>query len=316
MPRYESRSMADAMLNSDEHFRTVEARARAQEKRDTQISNTKAMADLMEISGLSNSELLFEFYQHRFASIGAEPVPFEQDRLKKLTGLLGLVIDRFLIVKMPVPAKWQIYLLENTYSLSDVSPWKGSYTELSRVNDEYGHYVETWFDLKRGFKDYQRNVYSGEKEEIYFDPDFKLRLDLGQEFSKLFLDRLKELLSLKKSATTTEVLKRNLDLVNLLYDASRYTWQLKSILQIELKDELEKQKGSDALSKLCADSVTGVLSTDTDFDSEAFEKRIIEILWEELVAMQQTDSQKEHVQLIKRALSSEIYEGIKNTEVE
>ena len=126
----------------------------------------------------------------------------------------------------------------------------------------------------------------------------------------MFLDKLKSLLSLKKGATITETLTRNLNLVDLIGDASRYTWQLKSILQIQLKDELEELKGTDSLSKLCSDSLTGVLSTDGDFDIEAFEGQVIEILWTELINMQKTDEQKEQVQLIKRTISSEIYEGI------
>jgi hypothetical protein len=316
MPIYEDRNYANALLNDNQHFQDVEARARAQENRDKQISNDKAMLSVVEVSGLSNSEFLNEFKQKRFTSIGNEPAPFEADRLKRFVALLGLCMDRFLIVKLPVPAKWQNRFLPNYYTLSDVEPWKSAYSELSRVNDEYSRYIETWFDLERGFKNYQRNVYSGKKEEIYFNPDFKLRLDLGQEFAKLFLDKFKELLSLKKSATTTEVLKRNLDLTDLLYDASRYTWQLKSILQVELKDELEKVKGTDSLSKLCADSVTGVLSTVADFDSEAFENQIVEILWQELLDLQKSPEQKEQVELIKRAISSEVYEGIRETEVE
>ena len=310
---YEDRNYANALLNDDQHFQDIEARALAQEKRDKQISNDRAMADVMKIGGLSNSELLFEFYQKRFTSIGNEPVPFEQDRLKKLTGLLGLVIDRFLILKLPVPEKWQTRLLADYYTLSDVKPWADFYSELAKTNDEYSRYTETWVDLKVGRKDYQRNVYSGKKEEIYFNPDYELRLKLGQEYATLFLDRLKELLGLDKKSSVLQVLQRNVNLKDLVAECNRYPAELSSIMHAELKDECEKLKGDDPLSKLCADSITGALYS-SDFDIDQFQNSVIQILWQELVDSQKTDSQKDMVEIIRRQISGEVYSGIQEVE--
>ena len=86
-------------------------------------------------------------------------------------------------------------------------------------------------------------------------------------------------------------------------------------MHVELKDECEKLKGSDELSKLCATSIMGALYGH-DFDMDAFDEKVIQILWQELVDSQKTDFQKDMVELIRRQISGEVYEGIINTEVE
>lgn len=311
---YDTRVMANAALGT-EHFLTMDGRGRARAERDKKLSLEKAMDSLFKVSGLSDNEFLFEFYQKKFALLGAEPVALERDKLKKLCALMELVMPRFLNMDLPLPERLRHPSLENVYSLGgEISPWRDYFTDLSTANKEYSIYVNKWVDLKSGRKDYQYNAYTREKEDIYFDPEYSLRMDIGREFSKLFLDRLKELLSVDKKASTLQILKRNLDLKDLLCEANRYSGELSEIMHIELKSECEKLEGSDPLSKLCATSMMDALYSH-DFDIHAFEAEVVQILWQELVDLQKNDEGREQVQLIKRAISGEIYAGIHETEV-
>ncbi len=314
MPQYEDMEMANALLGND-HFRTIEAKSRAREARDKQLSLDKAMQSLLSVTGLESNEFLFQFYQKKFTELGGGNYEFEQDKLKAYTALMGLCMSKFLNVDLPIPERLRHSLLENTYSLGgEIAPWKDYYFDLSGAEKEYSDFIGKWNDSKSGRKDYQYNSYTGKKEEIYFDPDYSLRLELGQEFSKLFLDRLKELLSLDKKASTLQILKRNVDLKDFVSEANSYPGELSSIMHVELKDECEKLKGDDPLSKLCASSIMGALYG-SNFDIDVFQDQVVQILWQELVDSQKSDSQKDMVEIIRRQISGEVYEGILETEV-
>lgn len=309
------RHMANALLNRS-HYNEITAQGRIYEERVKKLSLDQAMNSFTEISGLSRCEFLFSFYQSEFVKLGTGDFPFEVDKLKRYTGLMGLCIRHFLDVDLPVPKRLLNPNLENTYSLGgEISPWSDYLLALRDADKEYSSYVEKWVDQQSGRKDYQLNSYTGKHEEIYFDPDFSLRLELGREFSGLFLDRLKSLLSLDKKASTSQILKRNLDLKDLIVEADQYSVELSSIMHEELKDKMAELEGTDPLSKLCVSSIMGSLYGQ-DFDIDAFEQQVIDILWTELVDLQKTDEQREQVQLVKRQISGEVYEGIVETEVE
>jgi len=309
MPIYESRRMANAALGT-EHFQGVEARSRAREERDKKLSLDRAIASLIEVSGLSGNEFLFECYPKKISELGRESYNLEVDKLKVYVSLMGLVMPGFLNIDLPIPERLQNPFLENTYSLGgEIAPWKDYYFDLSGVDKEYAEYVTKWVDQQSGRKDYQYNSYTGKKESVYLDPGYSLRLELGQEFSKLFLDRLKELQSLDKKASTLQILKRNLDLKDLVAESKRYPAELSSIMHVELKDECEKLKGSDPLSKLCGSSILDSLYG-FQFDIQKFEDQVIQILWQELVDSQKSDSQKDMVEIIRRQISGEVYPGI------
>jgi len=317
MTFYQSRSRAEAMVGGREiswHNKEITARARVE--RDKKLSHDKAMKALFQVSGLESNELLFEFYQLKFTELGSGTFQFELDKLKSYCGLMGLCMARFLNVDLPIPERLRHSLLESTYSLGgEIVPWKDYYFDLSKAERQYSDYVTKWVDLKVGRKNYQYNEFTHKKEEIFFDESYRSRLDLAKEFTKLFLDRLKELLGLDKKSSTLEILQRNVNLKDLVAEASRYPGELSSIMHIELKDDCEKLQGDDPLSKLAASSIMGVLY-DSDFDIDAFEAQVVQILWQELVAMQKSDSQKELVEIIRRQISGEVYEGIVETEVE
>lgn len=309
MPTYESRAMADSFLNPQHRYSQINARVKATESLERKLSTDRALLALAEATGLVECEFLHQFHMAKFTEISGQDYNLEADKLKALSALLGLVISRFHYIELDVPIKLQRPLCDDTYCLSlNVYPWKT--VDVSTWDKEFSHYVETWVDQQTGRRVDQFDPYSGKREPLYFDEAYRLRLDIAKEFSSVFLDHLKELLALKKSATITETLKRNLDLTDLLHEASRYTWALKSVMSIELKDDFDKIKGTDALSTLCVNSVSSVLSTEAEFDDESFQNAVIEILWDELMSLQKSDEQKSQVELIKRAMSKEIYSGI------
>ena len=310
---YEDRRYAEGAAGGrQEDWHNIHARGRARHEREHKYDNEKAMAILMRVSGLKDSELLFEWYQHKFVELGAVEHEFEAGKLKTYTALLSLVVDRPFMTKLPIPNSWEHPLLESYYHLDDVRPWVTYHAELSRVDKEYDNYLRSWVGIKSGKKTHVPNSFSGKPEPVYLDPDFSLRLDLAVEFSAILLAKLKELLGLKK-AGITETLRRNLDLADLLYDVSRYQGSMNEVLAIELKGELDSLKGDDPLSELCVKTITEVLKSGT-FDRDDFEVQLIGLLWDQLLALQKTDEQREQVKLIRRAISGELYQGIEEVD--
>jgi len=308
MPTYETAKMADAAIGYD-HFTMQHAKGLAMAERMKKISNTKALGDLLSETGLDENELLFPWYQKTFSFLGAQNYDFEESKLKAYIGLMGLCMERLFSVKLPIPQAWFDYRLENYYTLADVSPWAEAHIELSRHEKEFSVYVRDWINLKSGRKDHVCNSFTGEKEDIYFEEEYSLRLELGQEFSKLFSAKLKSLLSLDKKASILQILQRNISLKDLVIEANSYSSELSSIMHVELKDEFEKLQGNDPLSKLCVTSTMGALYGH-DFNLDAFQEQVIQILWTELITLQKTDSQRDMVELIRLQISGEVYSGI------
>lgn len=308
MPTYESAKMANAAVGY-EHFALANATGLARSERMKRISNMKALGDLTCQTGLDKNESLFTWYQKTFSFLGAQSYDFESTKLKSYIGLMGLCMESLFSVKLPIPQAWYDYRLENYYTLTEVSPWAEAYVELSRHEKKFSAYVRDWINLKSGRKDYEYNNFTGKKEDIYFEEEYSLRLELGQEYATLFFARLKELLSLDKKASTLQILQRNVSLKNLVAEANSYSSELSSIMHIELKDECEKLKGNDSLSKLCATSIMGALYGH-DFDIDTFQERVVQILWQELVDLQKSDEQKQMVEIIRRQISGELYQGM------
>jgi len=309
MPIYEDRNYANAALGT-EHFTDIESRGRAREARDKKLTLDGAMQSLLEVTGLQDNEFLLQFYSSKCSELGGETYPFERDKLRAYTALMGLCMRNFLNVDLPIPDRLRNRVLEDTYSLGgEIAPWQDYCLDLSKANQGYSDYINKWVDLKSGRKDYEYNDYTNEKEPVYLESGYSLRLELGQEFSKLFLDRLKELLSPNPKASTLQILQRNVNLKDFIAEANRYPGELSSIMHLELKDKCEKLQGNDALSKLCASSIMGALYGH-DFDIALFDEKVIQILWTQLVDLQKTNEQREQVELIRREISGEVYSGI------
>ena len=313
MPIYDNiRHAEGAVGGTVEDWHNIDARGRARHEREHRFDNQKAMTILMRVSGLKDSELLFEWYQHKFVELGSVEGLFEVDKLKSYVALLALVIDRPFSVKLPIKNSWEHPLLESHYCLDDVRPWTTYRAELSRADKQYNDYLSSWVKIKTGKKTHVTNDFTDKKEPVYLDLDFSLRLALAVEFSAVLLAKLKELLSLKKPGIT-EILRRNLDLADLLYDVSRYQGAMLEVLAIELKGELDTLKGDDDLSELCVSTITEVLKFGT-FDRPDFKEQLVSLLWKQLLDMQKTDESKEQVKLIMRAIRGEIYPGMPEVE--
>ena len=306
---YEDREIAEGIIGRTvDDWHNINARGRALTERDQKLDNERAMNTLMKISGLKDSELLFQFYQSKFVELGSGENLFEYDKLSRYTALLCLCISRPFLTKLPIPRKWEHSLLENYYTLDEVKPWVDYHLKLSKADEEYDKYLRSWIGIKTGEKTHMPNNFSGELEPVFLSPEYSLRLDLALQFSIVLLKKLKDLLSLKKTDITS-TLRRNLDLTDLLYDISRYEGSMLEVIRIELKDELDSLKGDDALSELCVSIITEKMKTGT-FDRADFEAQLIAILWDQLLAGQKTDEGREQVELIRRAISGEIYSGI------
>lgn len=95
MPIYENRKFAEGAVGGTvEDWHNIDARGRARHEREHRFDNQKAMTILMRVSGLKDSELLFEWYQHKFVELGSVEGLFEVDKLKSYTALLALCVDR------------------------------------------------------------------------------------------------------------------------------------------------------------------------------------------------------------------------------
>jgi len=233
-----------------------------------QISTKAALESLVKESGLDEMDFLYPFYQRKFVDINDMRWSFEEEKLRALVGLIGLCIERFYSIRLPIPRK---LLGEESFGLRDYTidqagPWM--YKGVMKWDEKFSRYGKE-------MKDAANSDYVPEDVE-----GFGLREDLKAEFSELFFDHIKKLIS-QPLDQVLEALKRNQVLRKLITEVSGYTFELKSFLA----DEYPKFKAdfapADAFGRLCLEVLWDLLWAG-EFDKEKLRKGALDCYWSEL----------------------------------
>jgi len=246
-----------------------------------QITPKRALADLEEHYDLQDMPLLYKWYREKFEGLAAERHPFDEDRLRNLTALLGLTCPLFWGESLPIPEKvLQGTSLDpngrfGTYQYTGLGEWVG--VDAGGWDDKFSKYCDQM--RKDGDVDFSLE-------------EFSLRYELGQEFCTHFHETLEPLLKTNPQESVTEIAERHASLRKLVSEADQYPQDLKGFLV----DKIKVLKPKEDFSKLCLGFLVKFLD---GYEVEDFENQIINFYWQELEGVLKDEEQRKLVGILK-----------------